>query len=510
MSEVQANTAELNQMLGDPSKDLAYCHNYAYIVTVILSQVGMNRTQNNIEDKGAVQSEISKGQTQFASMQQFMALLEGNTQWDSKKKEAYWPSGFESSHTNDITNFANAFGQFFLNTGANADNSTTTTSLNIDFTLPSEFAGFPPQTKIIINPCANKVLVTAPGKAPKIYTGTGTDNPFHYVLSNEQTYIKKVMKYVTGSTTIPADGSTVPQYLATAMASLQSNIDDAPESFFSKCFVHSNEYSGFAGNPNDNPLITSAEQLYANFNEADGVNGSPVATNILNVYEQKSGATNELWNDMAGMMANWMQNKMSNQSSTSGDSAPSGSIYITPKGVPSNEVWSYDSSSVVSELNSIAKYIDDNGGLWFERRSCYDDVTEHMIPAVQASGGYDFSSAIRWAKYALADMTDFSGPGKGFKAYGELQGVIGKLQTLENEKNAFNGQFHSMTETGLFNQVQSSISMGASTYQSQTQQNAAAVQQQSSMLTSYDQIGQSIITAMNKAEQTIAGNLKSS
>jgi len=501
MSELQANPAEaakraeLNQMLGDPSKDLAYCHNYAYIVTVILSKVGMNRTQNNIEDKGAVQNEISKGQTQFASMQQFMALLEGNTQWDSKKKEAYWPGGFQKAHENDMNNFVNAFGQFFFNKGKGADNSTTTTALNIDYTLPGEFAGYPPGTKVIINPCANKVLVTAPGKAPKIYSGTGTDNPFHYVLSNEQTYIKKVMKYVTGSSTIPANGSTVPQYLATAMASFQSSVDDAPESFFKKCFAHSYEFSSFAGTPNDNPLISSAESLYQRFSETTGTDGVSIATTLDNAY-LNGDATDQtqLWNDCNAMMADWMQNKMGNQSSSSGSSAPAGSQYLLPTGaaLPPVPPTQAEIDSVVKQLKT---YLNEIGG---------------TSPALAGL----FIDAIQQVEKKPLTQAELNKAKSDMETVGNIMG--GKVKTaLDNLGNTIAGlikypKAKALNDTGLFNEVQSALSMGASTYQSQTQQNAAAVQQQSSMLTSYDQIGQSIITAMNKAEQTIAGNLKSS
>ena len=484
----QARSNELNQILGFNSSiasSFAYNHNYAYIVTVILSKIGMNRSQNNIEDKGALQNEISKGQTQFASMQQFMALLEGNTQWDSKNKDAYWPGGFQQSHNTDLKNFARAFGQFFWNSGSGGDTdpSTTTVDLNIDLRLPSAVGHYPAGTELIVNPTANEVMATLPSGQKVNATGT-----FGGILSKVDTYMQNVEKYVTGSSKRFSSGSTVPQYLVMAMANLQSNIDDAPDKFFTNCVEGSGSISSFAGAVNTNPLITSAQELYAKFAEAKGVNGSTtIAADIQALYNDPNGSTSLLWNDMAGIMDDWMKNKMADQSSSSGTAAPSGSTVLYPSGTQNTGAYLNAAENAIQEVITL---------LWAAGAPYTSALEQAMNDLKQSPPNKEGALSI-----LTAIKNDIS------SEHGGIWNVINEqlntaISDTENCPTA-------ISDPGLFNEVQSALSMGASTYQSQTQQNSAAVQQETSTLTSYDQIGQSIITAVNKSEETIAGNLKS-
>ena len=472
----------LNQLKSSGAMD----HNYAYVVTVILSQIGMNRSQNNIEDSGALQNAISKGQTQFASMQQFMALLEGNTQWDSSRNEAYWPANFEQDHDSQLQNFANAFGQFFYNTtGKNDDSSTTTTQLTVDFTLPKAEDGFAAGTKLVIDPCAGKVY--ANGKQV-------TSGAFSDILGRVQDYVKNIAEYVYGSSsyTLPTSGSTVPQFLASAMANLQTSIDQAPQSFESKCFGSGGSaITSFAGAVNTNPLITSAEELYSQFATTNNSAGTPIADDIKAVY--LGGSTDQLWEDMSGMMAFWMKDKMNGQSSST-SSAPSGSQFLPTTG--------FDYDTWRDAINKV-QYAQDNLGVKNSVRY-WGDIKYWLDQAHTDLDNKNFAGA----KTALANALSYLRKGNGNAILRHCtQGVMdaqGYVNTLNQPEKPV------ISDSGMFNSVQSALSMGASTYQSQTQQNSALVQQESSMLTSYDQIGQSIITAVNKSEQTIAGNLKSS
>lgn len=495
-------------------ESFAYGHNYAYIVTVILSQIGMNKSENNIEDTGALQKEISKGQTQFSTMQQFMSLLESNTSWNGSSKTAYWPPSFEKNNEAQMNNFVNAFGQFFWNSGSsNDDTSTTTTDFNINYTLSAPFSSghvtYPAGTKIIINPCAGSVSVQTPGSASPTVIPFG--GPFATVLTNVRSYIDKVSEFVTGSSyNFPAPGSTVPQYLAAAMANLQTNIDSSPEGFQKDCFTQSattNPIQTFAGDIDTNPVLTSAESLYSNFAGANGVDGAAMTSTIQSVYEGKSN-TSTLWNDMAGMMADWMQNKMSGQSSTGG-TVPPGATYIYPWGT--NDSVNTNSSEFLTATADL--------------QDAYNEVNAYNLAGNQAKAQQQILQAIQkvqdqLAKRPLTVQEMQSAIGDINSAMGDItsyQKTWGSKNFAEAQKQLGWSKGHleaaaqaPISEPGLFDTVQSSISMGASTYQSQTQQNAAEIQQESSTLTSYDQIGQSIITAVNKSEQTIAGNLKSS
>ncbi len=511
-----AQKTQMQSVLGQLHRNYSFGHNYAFVVICVLSQIGMNRTQNNIQDKGALQKQIAKGQTQFATMQQFMSLLEGNTQWDSSKKQAYWPPSFVENHGTQMKNFVNAFGQFFDNTsGPNTDPSTTAQDLTIDYTLPEATAHYPKGTKISIDPVNGRVECEKPGATSYSVDTTGD---FSGILGKVTTYLNAVQTQIFGSDKYSMSDltGTVPQCLAIAMANLQTTVDGGPKSFFIDCVSGSGSIQSFAGDVDSNPLITSASSLYSNYAGCTGINGTDMASTLDTAFQNESTANmNTVWQDMAGTMADWMSNKMNNQSSSTGSTAPSGAEWIASNGIPSMQDNFVPNPQTVKNamqgLNETYSYVMNYSGPWEPdaTQAVKNHINFYGKPRLNEGNWTGVQQVCSWIENDFTNWL-YLGPGKnnpGYKAIASVSADMGDI--LQQEKD-YKASFKNIGDPGLFNETQSSLSLGASTYQSQTQQNSASVQQDSSTLTSYDQIGQSIITAMNKAEQTIAGNLKSS
>lgn len=334
-----ATQQEMGMVKNQLSAAMSQSHsgtNFVYAVIVLLGMIGIGRTQNNIQDKGAVQQALSKSQTAFANITQFFKGLENATQWDGKKKTAWWDLSQveDGAMGQQFNNMINSFGQMFWNGtagGANTDKSDKQSELELIFTVNGAMAkklGVKPGSQIMIQPWKGGNCYVK-GEVGGSWSKLAGGSPAYHFKDEYRAYLEKVEAYVYGKNTPqsegmsdPIDSKYPPQFLIEAAANFQSQADDTPDGFNAALLSKdSDPFSAIGGKPSDDATLHSYQALYSAFNEMakpkefTGGGSHPISWFFLHQFQGEKGYEKPIWQIFEQMMGDWMKKKMSDSGS---------------------------------------------------------------------------------------------------------------------------------------------------------------------------------------------------